>query len=389
MNSQHLSITPINIGFIQEYLHKNDLSSNDLIFLKNQILDLKQIVYNKRIEYETYIAKTQSSMNTITFTEQSQNKNNSYRPPIYQKNISSKGALSDKMISHKKDRKMVEKEKPQNQKTQNQNQNLPPPLYNYENDKEKAPEKPKNQAHVDIPKIVMEKNEQIWENTDIFFKGLPPISQLKELLTQASTTPFGFPIDNSKLLSFNPTEHWSVRLNKFAKENKLKELTSINQNEEKLKKFWKTNKLPFQIENMQKKHDSPLQRLINALVESPPIQRADDGVEIPKRAKKHMLAPRIPYEPYLSLDFDQKLELELKSLGLGDPNKEQNAATGDSSFVTEIELYTDQLNHIIPQIQKYRDTILSQINDIVEKDKRMRESKQNLFHKYVEKQEQK
>ena len=384
MNSQYFTNNQINTGFIQQYLHKTDISANELNQLKNDFLMLKLQLQNKKMEYES---KTAVSMNHMNFMAQSQqnlaqNQNISYRPPISQKNISSKGQMPDKMISYKKERKSeVDRQKQQQQV----NTNMAPPLFNYEGEKEKDKPKQVHRAPLEIPKIVMIKNEDIWENTEIFFKGIPPVSQLKELLQDASTTPFGFPIDSAKLFSVHPSEHWTVRLNKFAKENKLKELPSINQNEDKLKKFWRNNKLSFQIEEMQKKLDSPLQRLINALVESPPIQRIHDDEEpnLPKRARKHMLAPKIPYDPYLSLDFDQKLDLELKSVGLLNPNKDQTNASGDSAFITEIETYTDQLNKIVPKIQYYKDKILSQINEISEKDKRMRESRENLFKKYV------
>ena len=378
------AVQPDKMAFIREFLNRKDISLQDLARLKNEFLSIKQELTTQKQDFQEHTARLMSTTNFTKINEvnRSQNPVMSSRPPISQKNPFSKGQHSDKI--NLRNAKNKTNENLTQPITSNESQNFSFSSQKLEKQKHTSKQQ-LQQVRAKIEKMIpIEPNEIIWDNTDIFFKNLPPLNKLEDLLNKFSTSPYGCPIDTSKIFGQLPVEHWTVRINRLAKEKGLKQLPHVNINANRLHTFWKQNKLSFQIENIQKKQDSTLQRLINALVESPPIERGDKDIEIPKRARRHMLAPQIPYIPYLSLDFEQKLELELNSLGLGVSGDTSTKDPNDNAFTKEIQSYTEQLNQIIPKIGEYREKILEEMPEIIKKDKEMRETKEIFFKKYAE-----
>ena len=97
--------------------------------------------------------------------------------------------------------------------------------------------------------------------------------------------------------------------------------------------------------------------------------------------KKHMLAPHIPYHRYLSLDFKDRLGLELKSLGLDISDSQQISDSGP--FNEELNNYRRELENIIPKLEKLKNEILPCIDEYRKKDLELAKERNDFIRNYV------
>lgn len=227
-------------------------------------------------------------------------------------------------------------------------------------------------------KIKLGEDMNIWKNTEIFFnKDFPTKEQIEKVFADDRG-------HLNRLPQNIPGEHWTKIITRFAERNGLPAPICVQNDKVDMSNFWNTNKIHFQIEEPQKKTETTINLLLNALVESAPIERVKKENGPRSRAKKHMLAPRIPYDSYLSLDFDQRLDLELKSIGLGAQSGADKASCDDGPFSEEIEKYNERLNEIVPKLEDYKKKVLPNIDEYIKEYRKMVSSREQIKAKYVD-----
>ena len=86
---------------------------------------------------------------------------------------------------------------------------------------------------------------------------------------------------------------------------------------------------------------------------------------------KHLLAPYVPYCDYLSLTFDEKLDLELKSLDLESTGSNDNAYLRNSSsdITKAIESYENDLKNNLDELNKIKDFITQKMPEILDEER--------------------
>lgn len=222
-------------------------------------------------------------------------------------------------------------------------------------------------------KLQLKPDMPIWKNTDIFFKGIRPKKEYEQLFHQTKV----------ELQKFNPTnQHWSKTFEIYAEDAR-----RINNSVASPPHPGKGNTEPkdinlnlsFQIENQQKVPDSKFLRLLNALVVSCPIESKQKSDK--KFPFRHTLAPRIPYHSYLSLDFKERLDLELQGLNLGSGTELE--VHDDEPFSEEILNYKKKLDLITPKLEKLSHEIIDKIDDFIKIDQRLTQERNNLLQNYV------
>ena len=205
----------------------------------------------------------------------------------------------------------------------------------------------------------------IWYCSQPFFQPLPPNHVIDEIFQVA------MPIQRKKP---KLKEHWAIEMERLVQNSPAKPPLAhppLPTKTNDIAKYWKDHSVPFQIERAQKYNRSALHGLLASLVRTDPIEadKDNDGndenqsneiTETKNKTKrnKHLLAPYIPYHSYLSLSFDERLDLELKSLELDkDSIKEVDDTESQDNSITQVgKAYQDDLQRnaqeLIP-IKKY------------------------------------
>jgi hypothetical protein len=125
--------------------------------------------------------------------------------------------------------------------------------------------------------------------------------------------------------------------------------------------FWVEKKPPFPIEDLQKRNSSVLHRLISAFVEAKPLPRKD--VEKDDPLAVHSLLPQIECDEYLSFSFEERLEFELESAGLGKRKEHTESLSANARFAGQITEYRGELEKKEPQIAALKDEIREGIEE--------------------------
>lgn len=219
------------------------------------------------------------------------------------------------------------------------------------------PEKPK-----EIKRIDLTNDKPIWGMTDIFLNPIPNDNDLKNLLEVTLQ-------DQQEIV---PEEHWSQRLSKIVtapREGRARAQIKLPPapppGDDEVNEYWIEHVPSFQIEDQQMINSGIIHRLLSSFVCSAPLE--------PKKQKKkpflriNPLPPKIPYNHYFSLSYDQRLLLELKSLGLSSENCVQ-MNTSDGPFITELDSYREKLAEIKPKLESYYQQICSELTDMRRKE---------------------
>ena len=172
-------------------------------------------------------------------------------------------------------------------------------------------------------------------------------------------------------------EHWSFELERYVlntPEKPLKHPPQPIARNTDISKFWIDHSVPFQIETAQKYNRSTLHGLLSALV------RTDlpmDAPKDPQKNHKHILAPHIPYHSYFSLNFDERLELELKSLELdkGSVDVSDSFVAQDNNISQVAKSYEQDLDRNLQELLPIKNYIEDNMDKFVEK---YRERQENI-----------
>jgi hypothetical protein len=100
--------------------------------------------------------------------------------------------------------------------------------------------------------------------------------------------------------------------------------------------------------------------LLSAFVEAVPEPRPPDTAET-EFLPLHVLPPRIEGDEYLRFTFEQRLELELESAGIGRAVGECGRPAG--VFASEIEHFMAELEEARPAIERSRAEVLEKLPD--------------------------
>jgi hypothetical protein len=123
--------------------------------------------------------------------------------------------------------------------------------------------------------------------------------------------------------------------------------------------FWAQKKPPFPIEDLQRRNSSVLHRLVNAFVEAKPLPRQDVKNEDPLPV--HVLLPQIECDEYLAFSFEERLEFELESAGLGRKKEQAESLPVSDIFAAQVAEYKRELEEKLPQIDALKEEICEEI----------------------------
>lgn len=227
-------------------------------------------------------------------------------------------------------------------------------------------EKPK-----DIKRIEFN-DKDIWKNCDQFWSGIPRQEEVDEVLSIPEIQPFNPIVDKG--------EHWSIKFSKIAqaaKDSKKREHALLPPapppRDEEEAKYWRRHPPLLPAEDLQLTNSSSIHRLLSSLVEVEPIQR-----ERTTPKKKYLsltaLPPRVPFDPYMSLTFEDKLNLELKSIGL-----EKTEVQDEGPFYQELLSYQAALKEIEPRLKEIREEIDTRYMEFKHKEEKRRQKLRFFF----------
>lgn len=239
-------------------------------------------------------------------------------------------------------------------------------------DIESAPPKKTCRPQNTFPLIPSLNENGVWVKSEPFFQKLPSDDVLHKLFSPldqiAKLEQEEMEYRNDPKSKNNP--HWSERMKRFVR-NKMQPLPLPQSESESILECWNGINLPFQIESAQKQQSNPFHCLLNAFVEigDPNISELtqSDKKEVPLIT--FSLLPQVESESYLALSFDQRLQLELQSLGLDRPDETT------LPFQSEIDSYFKENKEILPQLTKFQQMFLSNVGQY-------REDQQQRFDKY-------
>ena len=209
----------------------------------------------------------------------------------------------------------------------------------------------------------------IWVRSEPMFAPLPSqedvasvFSQIIEKSIKGATMSFENPQ--------TPIPHWSETL----LENMQKFTTKESKRMPKLlpppgpppapddiADYWKHHTPSFPIQNMQKRNSHTIHHLLAAIVETDPSKMPQRSLTEKRKPYLpiNVLAPKLEHERYLCLDFDERLNLELKSVGLD--LSQSVKMNDDDTFAEEIAKYKQQLLQLIPEVQKSSKMLIDKI----------------------------
>ena len=211
--------------------------------------------------------------------------------------------------------------------------------------------------------------KSVWYTSEPFFQPLPTNDEVAKMFR---------PLDNMKewVEIKGPVQHWTVKMNEFRQFPKMKTLPDLPEAENEEDEYWKEVTLPFQLEDMQKRKNSIFHKLLSSFVKlDGPIKRDENRESKQMPLITHSLLPYALSDSYLSYTFDQRLDLEILSLGLNLPDN-SNSQHG-SLFDEEIEeIIKENKTNLAPVLIELRDQIINNIDKY-----REQQEKRNEFYK--------
>ncbi|OHT05301.1 hypothetical protein TRFO_26998 [Tritrichomonas foetus] len=248
-------------------------------------------------------------------------------------------------------------------------------------DKKNVAKSTRNDRMAKPPPGPVNKNS-VWYRAEPFFQPLPLDDEINKMFASINTA------RRRKEAIHEPVEHWTIRMNKFVR-SKMQALPKPPPTDDHGESdFWKKIQLPFQIESMQKRNFSSFHNLLNMFVElDGPLEKKEREL---KPLTYHALIPQVKSETYLALNFEQRLLLEIESLGLIPNEQDGNMKKSQSPFDSEIQAKINENdNEILPVLIELQNELVSNI-DTYRKEQRIRmekyeESQEKLSHLIFEK----
>lgn len=122
--------------------------------------------------------------------------------------------------------------------------------------------------------------------------------------------------------------------------------------------YWKNRPQPFPMEDAQKHNASAIHGLLSAFVDAKPLAKSSES-STRDFTPMHVLLPRIELHGYMNYSFDERLEMELESAGLGKLPQDDGVERG--VFADEIESYQKKLTEIQSSIEKIRNELIADL----------------------------
>ena len=323
---------------------KPEFSKNDLVELRKELMKLKARLLNN---HENYTKKIQPILSTISFFE---------NPPVvpgFQSGIkdmkrNTQGQPTQKS-AQPKNPNYKDNYKKLNQKNSYQNQNA----RGGSERSVRGHSRDQNQQNTGNPL-------DIWWRAAPLFATLPSQEEVRSVfdtIIEKSIKSTSMRMEIPK----EPIQHWSKQLMENMSRMTIKESKKMPKllpppgpppAATDVAEYWKTHTPLFPIQDIQKKNAHTMHRLLSSLVETDPAQMPKKSLSEPRKQYLPMnaLAPKLEYDSYLRLDFDERLELELKDAGLDESVCVK--MNDDNSFNDEIVMYKQQLLQLIPDVEK-------------------------------------
>ena len=250
---------------------------------------------------------------------------------------------------------------PQSQKTAGKNRNLT---------QNQAPQNPRgSERSVRSNDRVAQQSSgnplDIWCRSEPMFAPLPSTEDITNIFR--SVIESGLKNSRMKMIPPPPesTQHWSItlmeKMQKMAKENKrvpkLQQPPGPPPSAYDISEYWMEHTPSFPIEPMQKQNASTLHHLLSCIVETEPLPPSNRQKDL--YLPLNVLAPRYKHDKYLCLDFEQRLNLELKSVGLDASTAK--IITEKDTFSDEIAKKREEINQLIPIVQKSAKQLLEKM----------------------------
>ena len=154
----------------------------------------------------------------------------------------------------------------------------------------------------------------VWDLVQRFYARLPSKAEIEDIFSILDKA-------RRSVVPQQPMQHWSVRVKKLVRDTGLAPPPRPPPSRDALGDFWRDRDTTFEMENVQKRNWSVLHSLSNSFVEIGECS-ADEHRKV-LYLKEQPLLPIMEYDTYLAHDFETRLNLELESLGLNNPEPGQ------------------------------------------------------------------
>lgn len=225
----------------------------------------------------------------------------------------------------------------------------------------------------------------VWYKAEPFFQKLPSKEEYRKLFSIIDDIVEKRKAREKDIQNDANPVHWSVRMNEYVRPGKkMLKVPAPPPDANDISDFWKNAQIPFQVEAVQKRSFSCFHYLINSFIEldNIPAQNSNSPISSPSQnnelktkenddpTQKHRepvpitcfaLLPQIESETYMALSFDQRLSLELESLGLNLPSG--SVIKRLSPIEREIKTKKTENNEIISTLIEMRDSIMDNIDE--------------------------
>jgi len=194
----------------------------------------------------------------------------------------------------------------------------------------------------------------VWKEIDKKVSSLPSDNVIYKLFSQEPL---------QKQPQNTPKERWYAKLSRIPANFQSKKGIVFPSESELFKStsYYYSNRTPdFSIESAQREGINSFQRLLSCLIEISNIRRKEIPNPRPHYFKNTPTLPCVKHDPYLSLDFKARLNIELKSLSLDleDSQKQEDFLP----FEKEINEGIKEANEIlIPKIEGFRKMIFGSL----------------------------
>lgn len=218
----------------------------------------------------------------------------------------------------------------------------------------------------------------VWVTSAALFRQLPTDEVIDEICRDPTndfnTDDYSLNKSDQDAKNNKPERHWSEHLNDIVL-NSQREQKRSNSNRhlmqlpkpppksDDISDFWNGRTPSFPIVDIQKENRSIMHSLLSAFVEinsdDEEVIDLDNNTEEEEDDDSLIQAvppvPRIDYDDYLSLPFEQRLEIELDYAGFKKETPHQDNAS--LIFAQEIEQYKKKLKNSQPEIDSFKEEI--------------------------------
>ena len=345
-----------------------EISPQVLQDLQNELIKLRTTLYNSQNAFKTQIISLNSAIDHF--------QTQSFRNP----------RMMQQPFGPRPDQ--IKAKTPQSQKTAGKNRNA---------NQNQTPQNPRgSERSVRSNDRVAQQSSgnplDIWCRSEPMFAPLPSTEDITAVFR--SVIESGLKNSRMKITAPPPgsTQHWSItlmeKMQKMAKENKrvpkLQQPPGPPPAAYDISDYWMEHTPDFPIEPMQKQNASTLHHLLSCIVETEPLPPSNRKRDL--YLPLNVLAPRYKHDKYLCLDFEQRLNLELRSVGLDASTAK--IITEQDTFADEIAKKREEINQLIPIVQNSAKQLIEKL-PVLRKIENERYEEQRIYNQLLQSQTKK